>query len=65
MPHKKLKKGYYEIEYILGKKQKNNEIYYLIKWKDYDSDYNTWEPVRNLGSVQDLIDEYEAKEKDQ
>lgn len=61
MPHKKLKKGYYNVEEILKKKKKRNEIYYLIKWQDYDDDYNTWEPARNLLNVQDLINEFEAK----
>ena len=31
---------------------------YLIKWKDYGNEENTWEPVSNLGECKDLIQEY-------
>jgi hypothetical protein len=38
------------------------ETVYLVKWMDYDSDENTWEPVKNLGNdastlIKDLVRE--------
>ena len=38
----------YEIESIQDKKKIDNKWHYEIKWKDYDSDNNTWEPVDNI-----------------
>jgi hypothetical protein len=33
----------FEVEEILDKKtETNGKIFYLIKWKNYDSDHNTW-----------------------
>ena len=38
----------YEIENILTHKMKGNQWQYLIKWKGYSSNENTWEPEKNL-----------------
>jgi len=38
----------YEIEDILGKRMISGKAHYLIKWKDYDTSENTWEPRENL-----------------
>lgn len=36
------------------------KVQYYIKWKNYPSGHNSWEPVENL-SCEQLIEEYEAK----
>ena len=33
----------------------------LVKWREYDNSDNTWEPVENLESSQELIDEFEGR----
>jgi hypothetical protein len=38
----------YEVEKIIEKRKKGRSIQYLVKWKGYDEDQNTWEPVKNL-----------------
>lgn len=45
---KKLKFGEFFVEQILDKRIKNRKAEYLIKWKDYDSEENSWEPEKNL-----------------
>lgn len=37
-----------------------NQIQYLIKWKDYSSAHNSWEPIGNLNCPTN-IEKYEAK----
>ena len=38
----------YEVGKILDKRGEKGKLEYLIKWKDFDQDYNTWEPEGNL-----------------
>lgn len=49
----------WEVEKILQKRQQNGEPLYLIKWKDWDAKYNTWEPMRNLINCKDLLSGFE------
>lgn len=36
-------------------------ILYKVKWEGYPDSQSTWEPVKNLRSVQDMIDAFEKK----
>jgi chromodomain-containing protein/integrase-like protein len=47
----------YEVEQILDKRESNGTTEYLVKWKDYAHDENTWEPMTNL-YCPDRIQEY-------
>ena len=38
----------YEVEKILDKRKVGQKIMYYVKWKDYDENEATWEPVGNL-----------------
>ncbi|XP_025988775.1 histone-lysine N-methyltransferase Su(var)3-9 isoform X2 [Solenopsis invicta] len=51
----------WEVEKILQKREQNGQPVYLIKWKDWDSTYNTWEPYRNLTNCEDLLHEFEEE----
>lgn len=46
------------------KVSKKKGILYLIKWQGYGNKYNTWESINNLEDVIHLIEEFEAKLKD-
>src|SRR5260370_2350612 len=35
----------WEVGKVLDKKRARNKVKYLIKWKGYSEDHNTWEPV--------------------
>lgn len=56
-PKKKVvKREEWEVEAIKGIKDKNDEKYYLVKWKGYSK--LSWEPEENIQSCHDLIEEY-------
>ena len=44
----------YEIEMISAHKQKGKQWLYLIKWKGYGSNENTWEPEGNLENSDEM-----------
>ena len=41
----------YEVEKILGQKTDNGIDYWLVKWKGYDHDSNTWEPNHHVANT--------------
>ena len=51
--------GFYYVEKILDKKQIDNEIKYLVKWKDWPISNATWEAPDNLSNVPEKIKEFE------
>merc|ERR1711934_467199 len=72
-PKKKKKKGKkkkkaeaeYEVETIVSKREsEEGKVEYFVKWKGWNASDNTWEPVDNLQSSKELIDEFEGKTED-
>lgn len=60
----KEKEEQYEVERVIEKKIDKGKVYYLIKWKNYNSSENTWESRDELiKTIPDLINEYEEKNK--
>ena len=51
----------YDVEDIVGKRINCGIVEYLVKWFNYPSEQNTWEPIENLDGSQEIIAEYEAK----
>merc|ERR1712012_27957 len=52
----------YEVETVVSKRDtEEGKVEYLVKWKGYDASDNTWDPVENLESSQELIDEFEGR----
>ena len=50
----------FSVEKIVSKKVVSGKTQYLLKWRGYDSDENTWEPEENL-DCQDLLDEFNRR----
>jgi hypothetical protein len=48
----------YEVEQILDDKRVSGKLYYLVKWKGYDTLENTWEPIENLTGCHQLVQQY-------
>lgn len=47
-PASKQVEGAFEVEDVLGHKLEDHVLRFFIKWKGYDKDHNTWEPMDNL-----------------
>merc|ERR1711963_1354368 len=59
---KKKAEAEYEVENVVSKRETDEgKVEYLVKWKGYDASDNTWEPIENLESSQELIDEFEGR----
>lgn len=52
----------YEVEQIVNDKTERGKKFYLVKWKGYPSNDNTWEPATSL-SCPDLVAKYNSKPK--
>ena len=50
----------YEVERVLEKRFRKGRVEYFVKWKHFDE--TTWEPLKNLGNAQVLIDKYEENQ---
>ncbi len=51
----------YEVEKVLEKEYKNGKSFYLVKWKNFDENHNTWEPLRHLIHCKNLIQKFESE----
>lgn len=50
--------GEYEVEKILDHRGEGPQTEYLVKWKGYDSDENTWEPLGHVTNAQAMLAQY-------
>ena len=48
----------YNVEKILDRRRVNGGFEYKIKWEGYPMNESTWEPMANLETVKELVEEY-------
>jgi hypothetical protein len=48
---REIKEDKYEVEAIIQKKRKEGKMYYLVKWRGWDDNDNTWEKYENIKST--------------
>nr|XP_012221999.1 PREDICTED: histone-lysine N-methyltransferase SUV39H2 [Linepithema humile] len=53
----------WEVEKIIQKREQNGSSLYLIKWKNWDAQHNTWEPLCNLVNCNDLLCQFENEQR--
>jgi len=51
----------YEVEEILNSQKRRNQIQYLVRWKGYEREDDTWEPPSNLKNANQAIADFHAK----
>jgi hypothetical protein len=54
----------YEVEHILDKRVRQGKTEYLVKWKGYENNENTWEPTEHLycpDKVQEFVNRSKKK----
>ena len=49
----------YEVEKILDRQERRGKTKYLVKWKGYMVEENTWEGLENLKNAMEKIEEFE------
>jgi len=49
----------YEVEEILDRQERRGKTKYLVKWKEYMAEGNTWEGLENLKNMGEKIEEFE------
>ena len=51
----------YEVEKILSKRKRYGKIEYLVRWKGYTAEEDTWEKEGNLGNAREAVEEYKKE----
>ena len=51
----------FQVEEIIGKRTNNGRLEYKVKWEGFPLSDSTWEPLKNLKNVMDMVEEFESK----
>jgi len=53
----------YKVEKILSKRKRYGKVEYLVWWKGYTAEEDTWEKESNLGNAREAVEEYKKEYK--
>jgi len=51
----------FEVEAIRGKVKLGLDVYYLVKWRSFPEEANTWEPSGHLVGCGDVVEDFESQ----
>ena len=51
----------WEVEKILNKKKMRGVEKYLVRWKRFTVEHDTWERKEDLGNVKEVLEEFEKR----
>ncbi|XP_035680566.1 testis-specific chromodomain protein Y 2-like [Branchiostoma floridae] len=51
----------FEVEGILDQRTRRGREEYLIRWKGFDEDEDTWEPEKNLFGCEEILEEWKRR----
>jgi len=51
----------YKVKKILDRRDIRGKTKYLVRWKGYMVEEDTWEKLENLGNLMYLVEEFEKK----
>jgi len=51
----------YKVKKILSKRKRYGKVEYLVRWKGYTAEEDTWEKEGNLGNVREAVEDYERE----
>jgi len=51
----------YKVEEILDRQERRGKMKYLVKWKEYTAEENTWKGLENLKNTMKKIEEFEKE----
>jgi hypothetical protein len=54
----------FEVEKILDSRSAENDTQYLVKWKEYPHEENTWEPSKHLAGCEETVRQYHQRHPD-
>jgi hypothetical protein len=50
----------YKVEEVLEQRQANGRTEYLVHWKDYGPEDDTWEPLENLKNAWEVLNDFRS-----
>ena len=51
----------YKVEEVLDSRMKRQKLEYLVKWKGYTDEHNTWESADNFGHAKQKVTNFHCK----